>query len=223
MNCPNCNTQIDKGQKVCPNCGKEIKHGSKLIAIVVAFIVVVAIVLSIVLLLQNGKKDEITTTSFLSTTTEASNETTTVPEDNTFENDTTQANGIESRYLVDDIGLFTDEEKSELIKRLDTIRENHNFDIVIHTTNTFNGKSAMEYADDYYDYNGYGYGENHDGCILVINMDSRDWWLSTCGYGIEALTDARIENIGNTFAPELTNGNYYTAMTVFLDKVESYL
>lgn len=47
----------------------------------------------------------------------------------------------------------------------------------------------MEYTDDYYDSNGYGYGKNHDGCVLVINMKSRDWWLSTL------LTDSRTESL----------------------------
>ena len=30
----------------------------------------------------------------------------------------------------------------------------------------FDGKTAQAYADDYYDYNGYGYGENDDGILL---------------------------------------------------------
>lgn len=223
MNCPNCNSPIDEKQKICTNCGKEFKRNSKLISIMVVVVVIIAIVLSFILLVNNGKKDEIVTTSYLTMATEVLNNTTTVPEDNTYNNETTQSFVTESKYLVDDAGLFTDEEKSELIKQLDDIRETHFFDVVIHTTNSFDGKSAMEYADDYYDYNGYGYGKNHDGCILVINTESRDWWLSTCGYGITALTDSRIDSLGNNFAPKLTNGDYYASMVTFLNQVESYL
>ena len=29
----------------------------------------------------------------------------------------------------------------------------------------------MDYADDYYDYNGYGLGDNKSGLLLLIDMD----------------------------------------------------
>lgn len=45
-------------------------------------------------------------------------------------------------------------------------------------------------ADDFYDYNGYGYGEEGDGIIFLISMEERKWQISTCGFGITAFTDA---------------------------------
>ena len=226
MKCKNCNTDIKKGQKFCPKCGSEIKNKNSLLLVAaVIILLVVAVTLTFVFTKSrtNSSKE-----SPLSTTvaTETENKTTT-QESTTSTTEkvetTAEVYHTESKYLVDDASLFTDKEKNDLIKKLDSIRNEQHFDIVIHTTNTFNGKSAMEYADDYYDYNGYGYGENHDGCILVINMDSRDWWLSTCGYGITALTDNRIDDLGNNFAPMLTSGDYYDSMMIFLNQVESYL
>ena len=35
--------------------------------------------------------------------------------------------------------------------------------LAVVTVNSLEGKTAEAYADDYYDYNGYGYGENDDG------------------------------------------------------------
>ena len=81
----------------------------------------------------------------------------------------------------------------------------------------------MNYADDYYDYNGYGWGENHDGCMLVVNMSTREWYITTCGSGINKLTDARIQEIGVAIAPKLGDGDSYGAMSAYIDKVESYL
>lgn len=182
-------------------------HKKGIIVAIIAFILIVVVAISIAI--GNSNRSDETGTEHTITETAT--------------NTTNELIVTESKYLVDDAGLFTDKEKNDLIKKLDSIRNEYHFDIVIHTTNTFNGKSAMEYADDYYDYNGYGYGENHDGCILVINMDSRDWWLSTSGYGITALTDSKIDNLGDYFVPKLTSGDYYDSMVTFLNQVESYL
>ena len=44
---------------------------------------------------------------------------------------------------------------------------------------TGGGKTAEAYADDYYDYNGYGYGENDDGLLLLVSMGEREWAITT--------------------------------------------
>ena len=64
--------------------------------------------------------------------------------------------------LVDDANLLTSEEQSDLEQKLDTISEELQFEVVIVTTNTLGGKTPTAYAQDYYDYNNYGYGSNHD-------------------------------------------------------------
>ena len=38
-------------------------------------------------------------------------------------------------------------------------------------------------ADDFYDYNGYGYGENYDGILFYIADYERKYQFSTCGSG----------------------------------------
>ncbi|MCR5781508.1 MAG: TPM domain-containing protein [Clostridia bacterium] len=125
--------------------------------------------------------------------------------------------------LDDDSGLFSDSEKDDLTRSLNDIKDKYHFEVVIHTTDTFTGKSSEKYADDYYDRNGCGYGVNHDGCLIVINMDEREWYLMTCGTGISVLTDARIQAVGDAFSPYLSKGEYYDAMTAFLSQIEDYL
>ncbi len=57
--------------------------------------------------------------------------------------------------IVDDAKLLSQTEKLELNKRVEKIREKYNMDAVIVTSNDLGGKSPRDYADDYYDYNGY--------------------------------------------------------------------
>lgn len=125
--------------------------------------------------------------------------------------------------MCDDAGLFSKSEEAQLNERLAQVRDEYSFEIVIHTTNSFYGKSAQEYADDYYDENGYGYGTSKDGCILVINDIERKWFLSTCGTGIILIDDERLEHMQDAFQPKLKDKQYYDAISIFLDYMVKYL
>ena len=70
--------------------------------------------------------------------------------------------------LVDDAGLLTTEESTALLEKLEEISQRQQNEVAIVTVNSLDGKTAQAYADDYYDYNRYGYGENDDGIVLVI-------------------------------------------------------
>ena len=56
--------------------------------------------------------------------------------------------------LVDRADLLSELEEEELEARLDEISERQQADVVVVTVNSLDGKSAQDYADDFYDYNG---------------------------------------------------------------------
>lgn len=68
--------------------------------------------------------------------------------------------------LVDGADLLTDSEETALRDKLDEISERQQVDLVIVTTDSLEGKSPMEFADDFYDYNGYGFGDSYDGVFV---------------------------------------------------------
>ena len=125
--------------------------------------------------------------------------------------------------LVDRGELLTDREESELLSKLDEISERQKMDVVVVTVDGLEGKTAMAYADDFYDYNGYGYGDSRDGILLLISMEERDWRISTCGYGITVFTDAGQEYISDKFLPYLSDGDYSEAFTKYADLCEAVL
>lgn len=67
--------------------------------------------------------------------------------------------------LVDRADLLSELEEEELEARLDEISERQQADVVVVTVNSLDGKSAQDYADDFYDYNGYGIGTDKSGWI----------------------------------------------------------
>lgn len=125
--------------------------------------------------------------------------------------------------LVDMADLLSDDEEADLSGLLDEISRRQQVDVVVVTVNSMEGASAMEYADDYYDYNGYGYGDERDGILLLISMDERDWYISTCGFGITAFTDAGLEYISEIFVNDLSLGDYAAAFTSFARLCDNFL
>ncbi len=121
--------------------------------------------------------------------------------------------------LVDDAGLLTASEKSGLLSLLNEISEKQGMDIVIVTVESLNGKSPRTFADGYYDDNGYG----ADGILLLIATDSRDWHISTSGYGITALTDAGIDYVSDRFIDDLSDGDYASAFTTYAELCDDFI
>ncbi|MCX4295565.1 MAG: TPM domain-containing protein [Lachnospiraceae bacterium] len=125
--------------------------------------------------------------------------------------------------LVDYADLLTESEENRLLSILDEISERQQLDIVIVTTNTLDGKSPTVYADDFYDENGYGFGVEKDGVLLLISMEDRDWWISTAGYGIIAFTDAGITYLSEQFLSALSDGDYEKAFTQFARLCDEFI
>ena len=119
--------------------------------------------------------------------------------------------------LVDDAGLLSQSEKYNLISSLDSISENRQLDVVVVTKNSLAGKTVEQYADDFFDYNGYGYGENDDGILLLLSMDTREWAISTYGRAIQIFTDSEQQYITDSFLPYLSEGNYYQGFYRFAE------
>ena len=122
--------------------------------------------------------------------------------------------------VVDNADLLSNLEEIYLAEILNEKSQELNFDIVVVTTNSTEGKSTEAYADDFFDYNGYGMGDNYDGALLLINMGTREWYISTCGYGIRALSDSDLDYIGEETAYYLSYGYYCSAFEIFAEMVE---
>ncbi len=112
--------------------------------------------------------------------------------------------------VVDDADLFTPDEEVALNNMISGFQTEHNADFVVVTVNDTDGKSHMDFADDYFDYNGYGLGDNYDGLLFLIcmNPDHRGYYLSTCGDTIFWYNDATVDRILDNAYDYLVDGDY---------------
>ncbi|MBR6791153.1 MAG: TPM domain-containing protein, partial [Oscillospiraceae bacterium] len=58
-----------------------------------------------------------------------------------------------------------------------------------------------------------------DGFLLLIDMENRMVWLSTCGAAIPVLTDAEIQQLTDDIASYLSEADYYLGCCYALDTI----
>lgn len=125
--------------------------------------------------------------------------------------------------VIDNAYLLSVSERDALETKAAALREEYEMDVVILTVDSLHGKRPQDYADDYYDENGYGCGEEKSGLLFLISMEERDWYISTCGEAIYAFTDYGIQQVGEAALPYLSDGEYYEAFDAYLDTLPAYL
>ena len=125
--------------------------------------------------------------------------------------------------LMDEADLLTDEEEETLLAKLDEISQRQKMDVVVVTVYSLDGQSPRDFADDYFDYNGYGQGNDRSGVLLLHSPEERDWWISTRGYGITVFTDAGIDYIGEQITPKLADGDNAGAYAIFAEECDRFI
>ena len=121
--------------------------------------------------------------------------------------------------IVDRADLLSAQEELLLEQSADSLRQQYSMDIVILTTDSMGGLSAWDYAEGFYNSNGYG---NH-GVIFLLSMQEREWYIATCGNAIYALTDYGISLLGEEMVPYLSEGSYFEAFQTYLNALPYYL
>lgn len=129
---------------------------------------------------------------------------------------------VSTNNVKDFMGYLSQSEAEQLQAEIENIKNTHKLDAVIVITDNTGGKSSRAFADDYYDNNGYGVGNDYSGLLMLINMKQREVWISTSGRAIDIFTDSRISKILDRVANPLSNGNFSSACKTFLSDVVNY-
>ena len=130
--------------------------------------------------------------------------------------------------VFDQAGLFSETEIIQLEEKIAQCRKSTKKDVVIVSAYADGERSAEEYADDYYDYGGFGVGKKASGVLLLYYMDGPgqpggECYISTTGTMINMLTDERIESILDDVYGDLGNRDFAGAAEHFLEDVKAYV
>lgn len=124
--------------------------------------------------------------------------------------------------VYDYADLFDDDKEELLMEKAQKLAKKRRMDVVIVTVDDTRGKKARDFADDFFDYNGFGYGRDRDGILLLIDISDRIPWISTSGEAIDIFTGDRLEKILDKMEGHLRNDRFYNAADRFLKEVDYY-
>ena len=111
--------------------------------------------------------------------------------------------------VYDFADLLTEDEEKDLYQKVINYIDTTNYDLALVTTYDNPKNNAQEYADDFFDYNYFGKNETYDGVVILIDMATRELYVSTSGYAIKMYDDVKINNILDSGYYYITEERYY--------------
>ena len=121
--------------------------------------------------------------------------------------------------VFDYAGLFSESETMNLQKQAESIAGDHDLNMIILTIDDAEGKDSRDYADDFYENNGfYGNGAK-GGTLFLIDMDNREVYMSNSGDMSYYITDKRRESVLDAAGYDrLKNQEYASCMEDMMDE-----
>ena len=130
---------------------------------------------------------------------------------------------VHTQRLSDFADLLDADQEEELETKLNQISEDYDCDIVVDIEESIDGMDPTAYADDFFDYNDYGMGDDKSGILFMLTMSERKWAISTHGEAISIFTDAGQEYITDNIVSYFSDGDYYEGFTKFADLCEEFI
>ena len=124
--------------------------------------------------------------------------------------------------IYDEADLLSTQEETQLAEKLSEIGEEFDAQIVVMTVTSTSG-NIDAYIEDKFDSMNMGYGENRDGVLLLVCMESREYRILSNGYAGEAIGSSQIDAIGDAIVSDLSDGAYGDAFATFADQCAYYL
>lgn len=124
--------------------------------------------------------------------------------------------------VYDEAGLLSESEENRLEEKISSISEEYKIQITVITREELNYSSIESLANNFFDNRELGYGDTDDGVLLIMTMDTRDYYILCSGKGAEAISPNDRENIADEIVPDLSDGEYYNAFSAFADECEYY-
>ena len=124
--------------------------------------------------------------------------------------------------VFDQAGLLSGEESAALESRIAELRAAYDHDFAILTADAGVYDTA-DYADIFYEEQGFGAGDGNSGVLFFVDMENRTTYISTTGTMIDIIDDAREEAIFDAQMDYLGEGAFGDALMASLDMAEEYI
>ncbi len=123
--------------------------------------------------------------------------------------------------LDDAAGLFSDDDIDAITKISDAFGLASDYSVAAVTTDYAEGKTAKEYAEDYYDSLIFDKGWSENGFLILIDMDNRELYFSTAGECTLTYSDYDVESILDSGYEYISDGYYADCVVAMLEHAEN--
>ena len=124
--------------------------------------------------------------------------------------------------IDDSASLFTEEEIELINSSASDFASVNNYSVAVVTTDDAMGKTAMEFADDYYDDLIFNSGWSENGMCFLIDMDNREIYVSCAGLCIDEYSDYELNSIVGKGYDCIVNGEYFKCIVSMIDEAGSF-
>ncbi|MDO4264960.1 MAG: TPM domain-containing protein [Eubacteriales bacterium] len=132
--------------------------------------------------------------------------------------------------IFDEAELLSASEAERLSATLRDTEEETSFDLLVYTTDAYDGvrqaetfTTAEDLADYIYYEGGFGAGEEKSGVLFLIDMESREYFFYTKGDAVRYLTDSALDRMSEyDVVPCLSDGDYAGAVEAFAADTEAF-
>ena len=137
------------------------------------------------------------------------------------------AEGESLDYVTDSAGILSENEAKSLNDEAARITERYGCAVYIVTLQdyrSYNNESVETCTQELYHYFDLGFGEDHNGLILLLSMAERDYDL--WGYGpfaVYAFTDYGLDRLEQSFLPYFRQNDWYGGFAAYLRGAENLL
>lgn len=125
--------------------------------------------------------------------------------------------------VVDTAGVLDPSLVASLNDRAEALGAKYGADVALVYVNSTGGKSIQAFADDFYDYNGYGYGESDSGIMLCIAVQDRKFAISSYGPAAYTFSDYGQAYLDEAYLPYLRNSDWSSAAGAYYGACEKLL
>lgn len=123
--------------------------------------------------------------------------------------------------VIDDAHIFSKEEIATMKEHIKRVQDDYGIDLLVFTDKSSHALAHDAYAAEFYDVNGYGFGDDFTGTVLFICMDEndRDWWTVMTGKCRQIYTPSVINMLDDNLEPYMIAGNYGEGVINYIDDV----
>ena len=123
-------------------------------------------------------------------------------------------------YVTDEAGILSEAETQSLNKTAAQLSEQYGcsvYILVVPDYRELSGGSIAQCSETVFRYYGLGYGEDHDGLILLMSMEDRDYDLWGHGAYVKyAFTEYALDNLEDAFLPYFRQNDWYGGFSAYL-------